>query len=62
MEGFYALTRMEGIIPALESSHAMAYTMKLAPTMRKDEIIIINLSGRGDKDMQTMAKREGIEL
>ncbi len=62
LEGFYALTRMEGIIPALESSHAMAYTMKLAPTMRKDETIIINLSGRGDKDMQTMAKREGIEL
>ena len=62
LEGFYALTRMEGIIPALESSHAMAYTMKLAPTMGKDETIIINLSGRGDKDMQTMAKREGIEL
>ena len=62
LEGFYALTRMEGIIPALESSHAMAYTMKLAPTMKKDEIIIVNLSGRGDKDMQTMAKREGIEL
>ena len=62
LEGFYALTRMEGIIPALESSHAMAYTIKLAPTMRKDQIIIVNLSGRGDKDMQTMAKREGIEL
>ncbi|NOS87027.1 MAG: tryptophan synthase subunit beta [Methylococcaceae bacterium] len=62
LEGFYALTRSEGIIPALESSHAMAYTMKLAPTMGKDEIIIVNLSGRGDKDMQTMAKREGIEL
>jgi len=62
LEGFYALTRMEGIIPALESSHAMAYTMKLAPTMSKDQTIIINLSGRGDKDMQTMAKREGIEL
>jgi tryptophan synthase beta chain len=62
LEGFYALTRMEGIIPALESSHAMAYTLKLAPTMSKDEIIIVNLSGRGDKDMQTMAKREGIEL
>jgi len=60
--GFYALTRMEGIIPALESSHAMAYILKLAPTMKKDEIIIVNLSGRGDKDMQTMAKREGIEL
>lgn len=62
LEGFYALTRMEGIIPALESSHAMAYTMKLAPTMSKDKIIIINLSGRGDKDMQTMAQREGIML
>jgi len=62
LDGFYALTRMEGIIPALESSHAMAYTMKLAPTMKKDQVIIVNLSGRGDKDMQTMAKREGIEL
>ena len=62
LEGFYALTHMEGIIPALESSHAMAYTMKLAPTMNKDDCIIVNLSGRGDKDMQTMAKREGIEL
>jgi tryptophan synthase beta chain len=62
LEGFYALTRMEGIIPALESSHAMAYTLKLAPTMRQDETLIINLSGRGDKDMQTMAKREGIAL
>ncbi len=62
LEGFHALTRMEGIIPALESSHAMAYTMKLAPTMNKDEIIIVCLSGRGDKDMQTMAQREGIEL
>lgn len=62
LEGFYALTRMEGIIPALESSHAMAYTLKLAPTMTKDEIIIVNLSGRGDKDMHTMAEREGIKI
>ncbi|TAN67719.1 MAG: tryptophan synthase subunit beta [Methylobacter sp.] len=62
LEGFHSLTRMEGIIPALESSHAMAYTMKLAPIMSKDEIIIVCLSGRGDKDMQTMAQREGIEL
>jgi tryptophan synthase beta chain len=53
---------MEGIIPALESSHAMAYTLKLAPTMTKDDIIIVNLSGRGDKDMHTMAEREGIKL
>jgi tryptophan synthase beta chain len=59
LTGFYALTRTEGIIPALESSHALAYTMKLAPTMRKDEIIIVNLSGRGDKDMHTIMQREG---
>jgi tryptophan synthase beta chain len=60
LAGFHALTRMEGIIPALESSHALAYTMKLAPSMRKDEIIIVNLSGRGDKDMHTIMQREGI--
>ncbi len=62
LDGFYALTRMEGIIPALESAHAMAHIIKLAPTMPKDQAIVVNLSGRGDKDMQTMAKREGIEL
>ncbi len=62
VQGFHALTKIEGIIPALESSHAMAYTLKLAPKMQQDEIIIVNLSGRGDKDMHTMAKREGIEI
>ena len=62
VEGFHALTQMEGIIPALESSHAMAYTMKLAPSMKKNEILIVNLSGRGDKDMHTMAQREGIKI
>lgn len=62
LEGFHSLTRLEGIIPALESSHALAYTMKLAPTMEKEEIIIVNLSGRGDKDMHTMAEREGLSL
>lgn len=62
LEGFHALTSMEGIIPALESSHAMAYTMKLAPQMAKNDIIIVNLSGRGDKDMHTIAKREGLLL
>ncbi len=62
LQGFHALTRMEGIIPALESSHAMAYAMKLAPTMSPEQIMIINLSGRGDKDMHTMAQREGIKL
>jgi len=62
LEGFHALTKLEGIIPALESSHAMAYTLKLAPTMKNDEIIIVNLSGRGDKDIHTMAEREGIKI
>jgi len=62
VEAFYALTRMEGIIPALESSHALAYAIKLAPTMAKDEVILVNLSGRGDKDMHTVAEREGVEL
>ena len=62
LQGFHALTRMEGIIPALESSHALAYAMQLAPQMSKDEIILVNLSGRGDKDMHTIAEREGIEV
>jgi len=62
VSAFYALTRMEGIIPALESSHALAYAMKLAPTMGKDQVILVNLSGRGDKDMHTVAEREGVEL
>ncbi|HIG07998.1 MAG: tryptophan synthase subunit beta [Methylococcales bacterium] len=62
VEAFYTLTRMEGIIPALESSHALAYAMKLAPTMSKDKVLLVNLSGRGDKDMHTVAEREGVEL
>lgn len=62
MEAFHKLTRLEGIIPALESSHAVASAMKLAATMPKDKCIIINLSGRGDKDIETVAKIEGIKL
>ncbi|MGV6809633.1 MAG: tryptophan synthase subunit beta [bacterium] len=62
MQGFHALTRIEGIIPALESSHALAYTMKLAPTLTRDQHIIVNLSGRGDKDINTIAALEGIAL
>ena len=62
LAGFHTLTRVEGIIPALESSHALAYAAKLAPTMRPDQSILINLSGRGDKDMHTVAKHEGIHL
>jgi tryptophan synthase beta chain len=62
LAAFHALTRIEGIIPALESSHALAYAAKLAPIMRRDQSILINLSGRGDKDMHTVASREGISL
>lgn len=62
MQGFHTLTRKEGIIPALESSHAMAYVMELAPKMAKDQSIIMCLSGRGDKDINTIARLEGITL
>ncbi|MCK5897128.1 MAG: tryptophan synthase subunit beta [Cocleimonas sp.] len=62
MAAFHALTRIEGIIPALESSHALAYAIKLAPTLSKDQTIIVNLSGRGDKDINTIAALEGITL
>lgn len=62
LQGFRDLTRFEGIIPALESSHALAYATKLAPTMSSDQTIIVNLSGRGDKDMNTIAKIEGFEF
>ena len=62
LQAFHDLTKIEGIIPALESSHALAYAKKLAPTMDKDKIIIINLSGRGDKDIHTVANIEGITL
>ena len=58
----HALSRMEGILPALESAHAIAYGMKLASEMRADQTILINLSGRGDKDVQTLAAIEGLEL
>ncbi|NOX76065.1 MAG: tryptophan synthase subunit beta [Gammaproteobacteria bacterium] len=62
LQAFHDLTRIEGIMPALESSHALAYVTKLAPTMDKDQIIIVNLSGRGDKDIHTVAALEGIEV
>ncbi len=62
LAAFHALTRIEGIIPALESSHALAQAAKLAPQMRKDQLIVVNLSGRGDKDIHTVAAREGITL
>ncbi|HYN77594.1 MAG TPA: tryptophan synthase subunit beta [Lamprocystis sp. (in: g-proteobacteria)] len=62
LAAFHTLTRTEGIIPALESSHALAYAAKLAPTMRRDQSILVNLSGRGDKDMHTVATHEGLVL
>ncbi|KAF0192170.1 MAG: tryptophan synthase beta chain [Gammaproteobacteria bacterium] len=62
LQAFHDLTRIEGIIPALESSHALAYVTKLAPRLDRDKIIIVNLSGRGDKDIHTVATREGIRL
>lgn len=61
LAAFELLSRVEGIIPALESSHALAYAIKLAPKLSKDQIIIVNLSGRGDKDVQQVAKMKGIE-
>ena len=62
MQAFHEITRTEGIIPALESSHALAYVRKLAPQLGKDKIIVVNLSGRGDKDINTVARLEGITL
>ncbi len=62
LAAFHELTRVEGIIPALESSHAMAYAFKLATKMSKEQNIIVNLSGRGDKDINTVASIEGIEI
>jgi tryptophan synthase beta chain len=62
MEAFDLLSRLEGIIPALESAHAVAYCLKLAPTLGKDKVIIVNLSGRGDKDVMQVAKIKGVEL
>ncbi len=60
LQAFHTLCRLEGIIPALESSHAVAHAAKLAPTLPKDKILLVNLSGRGDKDMHTVAEKSGI--
>ncbi|WP_416181425.1 tryptophan synthase subunit beta [Acidaminococcus timonensis] len=59
---FEYLSRTEGIIPAIESAHAVAYAMKLAPTLPKDKIIVVNLSGRGDKDVAAIARYKGVDL
>ena len=62
VEAFEYLSRIEGIIPAIESSHALAYARKLAPQMDKDKIIVVNISGRGDKDVAAIARYRGIEI
>ena len=62
VDAFEYLSRTEGIIPAIESSHAIAYAMKLAPTMDKDKIIVVTVSGRGDKDVAAIARYRGVEI
>jgi tryptophan synthase beta chain len=62
LAAFHDLCRFEGIIPALESSHALAHAMKIAPTMDRDAVLLVNLSGRGDKDLNTVAALSGISL
>ena len=62
LQAFHDCCRIEGIIPALESSHALAYAAKLAPTLRKDMIVLVNLSGRGDKDLHIVAERSGMRV
>jgi tryptophan synthase beta chain len=62
LDAFHDLCHFEGIIPALESSHALAYAAKLAPTLPKDRLLLVNLSGRGDKDMHTVAEKSGIQF
>ncbi len=62
LKAFHDCCRIEGIIPALESSHALAYAAQLAPTLPKDKVILVNLSGRGDKDMHTVALRSGMTI
>ena len=62
VDAFEYLSRTEGIIPAIESAHAVAYARKLAPTMKKDQIIVINISGRGDKDCAAIARYRGEDI
>ena len=62
MAAFRDLTQLEGIMPALETSHALAYAAQIAPTMLKDQSILVNLSGRGDKDILTVADIDGITV
>ena len=62
VDAFEYLSRIEGIIPAIESAHAVAHAMKLAPTMSRDQIMVINISGRGDKDCAAIARYRGEDI
>jgi tryptophan synthase beta chain len=62
LKAFHDCCRIEGIIPALESSHALAYATRLAPTLPKDKVLLVNLSGRGDKDIHTVAEKSGMDF
>ncbi|MBU6486864.1 MAG: tryptophan synthase subunit beta, partial [Burkholderiales bacterium] len=62
LKAFHDCCRIEGIIPALESSHALAYAAKIAPSLSRETHLLVNLSGRGDKDMHTVAERSGLAL
>jgi tryptophan synthase beta chain len=62
LRAFHTLTRVEGIMPALETSHALAFAEKLAAGMSPEQTIVVNLSGRGDKDIHTVAQIDGIEV
>jgi len=62
LDAFHMLCRFEGIVPALESAHALAQAMKVAPTLARDRLLLVCLSGRGDKDMHTVAERSGIQF
>ena len=62
LEAFLELSRTEGILPALESAHAIAHALSLAPTLDKDDVIVVTLSGRGDKDVDVVARYVGADL
>lgn len=62
VQAFHYLSKIEGVIPAIESAHAVAHAIKLAPTMNKDQIIVVNISGRGDKDVAAIARYMGVDL
>ena len=62
LAAFHTLTRVEGIMPALESAHALAYAQTLAAGMSREQVIVVNLSGRGDKDIHTVAQLDGISV